>query len=122
MLASVAFALSSDTLPTGEFEDAEGPGGYLVISSDAHNKLAFQLVNNGANGHSCGLAGNIEGNQGRTKPRLGLGVCMINFHADSNAITVEVDGADGNFEAYLPTAKTTWYIRKHCNGEEHRVP
>lgn len=99
MFASVAFALSPDTLPTGEFEDVQGPGGNLVISSDEKKKLAFRLVANGANGHSCGLEGNIEGNQGRTESLGDVGACIVDFEAESNAIAVKVNGADRNFEA-----------------------
>jgi hypothetical protein len=99
MFASVAFGLSSDTLPTGEFEDVQGPGGNLVISSDDKKKLVFRLVANGANGHSCGLGGDIEGNQGRTESLGDVGACIVDFQTESNGITVKVDGAEGNFEA-----------------------
>lgn len=99
LVASVALALGSDTLPTGEFEDVDGEGGYLVISSVDHNKLAFELVANGANLHSCSLSGSIEGNRGRTGTEHGQSICIVDFHALPNAITVQVDGAEGNFEA-----------------------
>jgi hypothetical protein len=99
MATSVAFGLSSDTLPTGEFEDVQGPGGNLVISSDEKKKLVFRLVANGANGHSCGLGGDIEGNQGRTESLGDVGACIVDFQTESNEITVKVDGAEGNFEA-----------------------
>jgi hypothetical protein len=99
LFGSVAFALSPDTLPTGEFQDVQGEGGNLVISSDDKMKLVFRLVANGANGHSCGLEGSIEGTQGRTESLSDVGACIVDFETESNAIAVKVNGADGNFEA-----------------------
>src|ERR1700719_247761 len=60
-VASFALPLGSDTLPTGDFEDVDGPGGYLVISPADNKQLAFQLVAYGANRHTCGLSGIIVG-------------------------------------------------------------
>jgi hypothetical protein len=65
LFASLALALGSDTLTTGTFEDVDGPGGSLVISSTDNRQLAFQLDAYGANRHTCGLSGTIDGNRGR---------------------------------------------------------
>jgi hypothetical protein len=99
LFASLALALGSDTLPTGSFEDVDGPGGYLVISSADNKQLAFQLVAYGANRHTCGLTGTIEDNRGRASASADQSICLVDFHATPNAISVQVDGAPGNFEA-----------------------
>src|ERR1700719_68329 len=98
-VASFALPLGSDTLPTGDFEDVDGPGGYLVISPADNKQLAFQLVAYGANRHTCGLSGIIESNRGRADNSADQSVCIVDFHPSSNAMQVQTDGAAGNFEA-----------------------
>jgi hypothetical protein len=99
MSASLALALSSDILPTGTFEDVDGPGGSLVIWSTDNKQLAFQLEAYGANRHSCGLSGTIAGNLGRATGTADQSVCLVDFQSKPNGVTVQVNGRPDNFEA-----------------------
>jgi len=99
LFASIALALGSDTLPAGAFEDVDGPGGSLVISSTENKQLAFQLEAYGANRHTCGLSGTIDGNRGRATNSADHSICLIDFHTTPNAVSVQVSEAPGNFEA-----------------------
>jgi hypothetical protein len=97
--APLVSALPTDPIRTGDYEDANGAGSYLEISTADHGKLSFVLLSNGANGHSCFLSGTIEGNRGQSGTEHGLPNCAVDFHQTSNAIDVQVSGLDGNFEA-----------------------
>jgi hypothetical protein len=99
LFASLVLALGPETLPTGTFEDVDGPGGSLVISSTDNKQLAFQLDAYGANRHTCGLSGTIDGNRGRATATAEQSICLVDFQTTPNAVNVQVNGGPGNFEA-----------------------
>jgi hypothetical protein len=98
-LSPVASASPADQVQAGNYEDTDGSGSYLEISTADQGNLVFQLVSNGANGHSCSVAGTIEGTRGQSGSANGLPNCVVDFHAMPNSIEVRVGSLDGNFEA-----------------------
>ena len=98
-MAFCAFASGADTLPAGDFEDLDGPGGYLVIQPAVGERRAFELVAYGANRHTCGLSGNIEGHLGEASATGSSSICRVDFHPLPNAMRVETADGAGNFEA-----------------------
>jgi hypothetical protein len=70
-----------------------------VISSTDNRQLAFQLDAYGANRHTCGLSGTIDGNRGRVTATADQSICLVDFHTMPNAVNVQINRAPGNFDA-----------------------
>jgi hypothetical protein len=120
--ASRAEPPRSDPSP-GTYQ-TEGGWGVLRVTREGPATLRFRLRTEGANGHSCGLDGAIQGGIASLSPEGAGEVCRVFFGRDGEAVVVSTNGvgacryycgARASFEGrYLPS-------RAGCSEPERKV-
>ncbi|HEY4370997.1 MAG TPA: hypothetical protein VGN52_03585 [Burkholderiales bacterium] len=86
-----AAAWAQNAIAPGEYLGASG-GGALMVSPAAGGAQKFTLEANGANGHTCGVDGEIRGRQARVPAEEGQPACVIDFKAKGDDF--DVTGSD----------------------------
>lgn len=88
LLPSIGMSIAIASEPKPGTYILDGNLGTLDIRRDQNNKLVFEILSIGGNGHICKPSGTIVGTLGRTDyddPELR---CDIAFEADGSAVTV----------------------------------
>lgn len=85
------------------------PGAYLMpsgccaldVRTSGDREVRFSIRAEGANGHSCGLSGRIDGDRALLREAPSLPVCELRFVATEGAVEVViVDGAEAACRGY----------------------